>query len=301
MENLNLSFRIKNYLSLSFKVKIERILIKINYFTKKLIIKIFSKLNKTNKRDLVSVIENFIFLINGKNRQGYNLQFEVDLCCSLLKRAQFSMSGCIIDVGANKGNYTKKMIEKLPNYNYFLFEPQKQIFNELKKNLNYSNVRIFNFGLFSKNIRKFFFIPRKMKSSLGTIYERTHEYNPRDKKKVLFKKREALNFRRFDLLKLNLKKIDLVKIDTEGAELEVLFGFGKFIKKIRFIQFEFGRCNLDSKTSFLDFYLFFKKNNYTMYRIHPGGLKKINDYSWNQEIYISSNFLCVNNKIGNII
>jgi FkbM family methyltransferase len=300
MENLNFSFRIKNYLSLSFKVKIERILIKINYFTKKLIIKIFSKLNKTNKRDLVSVIENFIFLINGKNRQGYNLQFEVDLCCSFLKRAQPSISGCIIDVGANKGNYTKKMIEQLPNYNYFLFEPQKQIFNELKKNLNYSNVRIFNFGLFSKNIRKIFFIPRKMKSSLGTIYERTHEYNPRNKKKILFKKSEVLNFRRFDQLKLNLKEIDLVKIDTEGAELEVLFSFGNFIKNIKFIQFEFGRCNLDSKTTFLDFYLFFKKNKYTMYRIQPGGLKKINDYSWNEEIYISSNFICANNRIVNI-
>ena len=53
------------------------------------------------------------------------------------------------------------------------------------------------------------------------------------------------------------KIIDYIKIDVEGHELDALEGFGDLIKKVRLIQFEFGGCNIDTRTYFQDFWYYF--------------------------------------------
>ena len=57
----------------------------------------------------------------------------------------------IIDVGANLGEYSQKILNSFPNLNYILFEPQEEIFNKcLKKFENQTNIRIYNFDCFPK-------------------------------------------------------------------------------------------------------------------------------------------------------
>ena len=58
--------------------------------------------------------------------------------------------------------------------------------------------------------------------------------------------------------KLRNQEIDIMKLDVEGHELDVLEGSRKTINSIKLIQFEFGGCNIDSKTFFQDFYYFLK-------------------------------------------
>ena len=52
---------------------------------------------------------------------------------------------------------------------------------------------------------------------------------------------------------LNKKHIDIVKIDIEGREIAALTGFGEAINAASIIQFEYGECNIDTRTYFQDF------------------------------------------------
>jgi hypothetical protein len=60
--------------------------------------------------------------------------------------------------------------------------------------------------------------------------------------------------------------------------------------RIKYIQFEFGGTNIDSKIYFRDFY-YMLNNDYKIYRILRNGLRYINRYEEKLEIFSYSNFL----------
>ena len=271
----------------------------------KIIVYLLSKLNRTNKRDILEKIEYLISLANGKHRGSYELDHEVKIIMKLFesqkvnreKEGEREREQVIIDVGANLGEYSQKILNSFPNLNYILFEPQEEIFNKcLKKFENQTNIRIYNFGLFSENIEKNIYQSGN-KHGIASIYDRKHEIN--DDVKYDFQKSNLIKLKRFDKLGLKIDNIKLIKIDVEGAELEVLKGFGEYLKKTFLIQFEWGRAQLDSKNSFLEYWEILSKYGFEIYRIHPGGIKKIRKYSWYDEIYIASNFICINKNLSN--
>ena len=271
----------------------------------KIIVYLLSKLNRTNKRDILEKIEYLISLANGKHRGSYELDHEVKIIMKLFesqkvnreKEGEREREQVIIDVGANLGEYSQKILNSFPNLNYILFEPQEEIFNKcLKKFENQTNIRIYNFGLFSENIEKNIYQSGN-KHGIASIYDRKHEIN--DDVKYDFQKSNLIKLKRFDKLGLKIDNIKLIKIDVEGAELEVLKGFGEYLKKTFLIQFEWGRAQLDSKNSFLEYWGLLSKHGFEIYRIHPGGIKKIRKYSWYEEIYIASNFICINKNLSN--
>ena len=59
-----------------------------------------------------------------------------------------------------------------------------------------------------------------------------------------------------------MEDIDLLKLDVEGHELEVLRGGVRMFaqRRVKMVSFEFGGCNIDSRTYFRDFYYFFQEN-----------------------------------------
>ena len=271
----------------------------------KIIVYLLSKLNRTNKRDMLEKIEYLISLANGKHRGSYELDHEVKIIMKLFesqkvnreKEGEREREQVIIDVGANLGEYSQKILNSFPNLNYILFEPQEEIFNKcLKKFENQTNIRIYNFGLYSENIEKNIYQSGN-KHGIASIYDRKHEIN--DDVKYDFQKSNLIKLKRFDKLGLKIDNIKLIKIDVEGAELEVLKGFGEYLKKTFLIQFEWGRAQLDSKNSFLEYWEILSKYGFEIYRIHPGGIKKIRKYSWYDEIYIASNFICINKNLSN--
>ena len=91
-------------------------------------------------------------------------------------------------------------------------------------------------------------------------------------------------------------EIDLLKIDVEGHELDVLNGAHKCLQenKIGCIQFEFGGCNIDTRTFFQDFwYLLVEKHGFLIFRITPLGTKPVKTYSELDEIFLTTNFFAV--------
>jgi len=88
--------------------------------------------------------------------------------------------------------------------------------------------------------------------------------------------------------------IDLLKIDIEGHELDALKGARRMFseKRVKLVSFEFGGCNIDSRTFFKDFWLFFEKYSFEILRITPSGyLHPVKAYSEICEQYKTTNYI----------
>ncbi|HIO21636.1 MAG TPA: FkbM family methyltransferase, partial [Nitrospirales bacterium] len=92
-------------------------------------------------------------------------------------------------------------------------------------------------------------------------------------------------------VQLDRQHISVCKIDIEGHELDALNGFGEALKHIDVIQFEFGGCNIDTRTFFQDFWYFFTERGFDIYRITPFGAVKINRYRELDEFFTTTNYL----------
>ena len=171
---------------------------------------------------------------------------------------------------------------------YLNYEKLKSDFSQLK------NIRIINKALSDKNGFDFLYSD-KSGSGLGTLFNRRLDHF-----NINFDNKEKINLIRLDTFLQNENKdiiIDYFKMDVEGSELKILEGMGIFIKKIKLIQFEFGGCNIDSRTFFQDFWYYFKKHNFDLFRITMTGPKKIKEYSESDEFFRTTNYIALNNNL----
>jgi hypothetical protein len=90
----------------------------------------------------------------------------------------------------------------------------------------------------------------------------------------------------------DIEHIHLLKLDAEGHELAILRGASHELRSrtIDAIQFEFGGCNLDSRTYIRDFRDILEMHDYRLYRILSDGLAR-SDVSEAAEIFVNSTFL----------
>jgi FkbM family methyltransferase len=92
----------------------------------------------------------------------------------------------------------------------------------------------------------------------------------------------------------HVSEIDLIKMDIEGYEIEALAGGASLFERgiIRMCSFEFGGCNLDSRTYLRDFFEFFERCGMTIFRIAPGGaLTPLATYREAWERFSTTNYL----------
>jgi FkbM family methyltransferase len=162
----------------------------------------------------------------------------------------------IFDVGANKGDYALTIAQKLQeNEIVYCFEPSKNTFDLLVNNVrNKKNIVTFNFGFGVKNEFLTLFSD-KPGSGMASVYKRRldHFNTHMDlSEKIYLTTLDSFCKER------GITHINLLKLDVEGHELNVLSGATDLInsQSIDFIQFEFGGCNIDSRTYFQDFFYF---------------------------------------------
>jgi FkbM family methyltransferase len=208
------------------------------------------------------------------------------------KRFNSEKSLIIFDVGGNYGNYAKVLA------NFFKtkviihsFEPSKKTYDIfLKTTKDIKNLVSNNFGLSDTENYQILYTNEEG-SGLASIYQRKLDHFG-----ISMDKTEEIKLTTLDgYCKENgIDHINFLKLDIEGNELKALLGAKQMItnKKIDIIQFEFGGCNIDSRTYFQDFY-YLLKDNYQLYRILKNGLYEILTYKESYEIFITTNYLAV--------
>jgi len=201
----------------------------------------------------------------------------------------------IFDIGANIGDYSRAVNSIFgQRAMLYSFEPSKETFAILTENLrNYKNIRLYNFG-FGEDNKQAVLYSNKKGSGLASLYDRSLEYHG-----IVMGEREDVAIRRLDdfCKENNIEHIHFLKMDVEGNELNILRGGERMIKSgnVDFIQFEFGGCNIDSRTFFKDFFDFLNPK-YKIYRILKDGIRLIDSYKEEQEVFLTINYLAILRK-----
>lgn len=87
--------------------------------------------------------------------------------------------------------------------------------------------------------------------------------------------------------RMRIKRINFLKIDTEGRELEVLYGAKNLLQKgaIDFIQFEYDGTFLDAKITLEQIFKYLTKYRYNIFQIQPGKLSYYSEFIPDLENY----------------
>lgn len=201
----------------------------------------------------------------------------------------------LFDVGANVGEYTKMLLKYFPDASIHSFEPARETYRILSKNICENNVLLNNFGLSDKVTQETLYYDAEG-SGMASLYERQLDW-----KGMELSKSETVQLLTLDNYceDHGIDSIDLLKMDVEGNEYKVLQGGSRMLseRRIKSIQMEFGGCNIDSRTYFRDFWNLLHKD-YLFYRIVSDGMQPINEYRETLEIFTCTNFIIILNEIA---
>jgi FkbM family methyltransferase len=211
---------------------------------------------------------------------------------SALMHAMLKPNDLVLDVGGNHGEWSTYALRAQPSIRIMAFEPVPPVFADLQANLGGNgNVQLFNYALSDKTgTASFHYYPEA--DGLSGFYYREvlrgdhpdpHVIEVAEKTLDLFCKENGIN------------EIGFVKIDTEGAEWKILQGARDLIenRKIRAIQFEYGGCYIDAKTTLKDVAQFLTTHGYLIFRIVPKGLVHIAKWESSLENYHLSNYFAL--------
>jgi FkbM family methyltransferase len=164
------------------------------------------------------------------------------------------------------------------------FDPVNEFIENLKNQTNVNKTSYFNnFGLGDEN-KELYYYPRYQ-----SFYDRTKSCHiSDDAHKILLHIKRGSDY----VINNNIKMIDFLKIDTEGYELNVLKGFGDFIKNINIIQFEYGGTFLDNNIKLIDVKEYLEQNGFYKFSyLTNDGPTIITDFS---DHYQYCNIVCIN-------
>ncbi len=197
----------------------------------------------------------------------------------------------VFDVGANRGQWARMALEATSAIDLYCFEPSSSAFIALRANLSgFPSAHLFKFG-FANKITTNPLYSNEQSSGLASIFPRRLDHFG-----ISMAEQEIVQLTTLTQFceDHQIVHIDFLKLDAEGAELQILNGGKSLLENdnIDHIQFEFGGCNIDSRTFFQDFwYLLTPK--FDIYRIIPGGLFRLWHYQETLECFVTTNYLAI--------
>ena len=204
---------------------------------------------------------------------------------------------CVFDVGSNKGQFLQLILDSLEGVSFSVhcFEPGHETFKMLaQSNKDDIRIKLNNIGLGKESGQATLHFD-SAGSGLASLTKRRLDHFGID-----FEKSDEVEIDTIDNYCSGnaISHINLLKIDIEGHELDALAGAKRMFgsKAIDIVTFEFGGCNIDTRTFFQDFWYFFNKMNMAVFRVTPSGyLYEIKSYREIHEQFRTTNFVAISN------
>jgi FkbM family methyltransferase len=246
----------------------------------------------------LSLIEKTISIVRGKGWGSSTVELEFSKSFKLLSTKNIDI---IFDIGANHGKYIDAALKKSkPTTQIYAFEPSSHNIDILKSKYpnakinpntsETSSLNIFDFAISNKKGNSTLHSD-KLGSGLASIIERDLSHFNMNHNNIL---QEVKTITIDEIMKeYEINHIDILKMDIEGNELNALHGatFAFENNLVNVCQFEFGGANIDSRTYFRDFWNFFNKYSYSLFRISPIGLIEIEKYTEDLEHFRTTNYI----------
>lgn len=202
-------------------------------------------------------------------------------------------SPILLDVGANKGDYTAWLVAAFPHARVHGFEPNPETFQLYFSRFKENNQVIAHQLGLSNTI------------GISTIYAYSNDHTTGHaslERGVLSESNnsiESISCRIETLDHLaetenELTKPLFIKLDIEGFERHALEGAKRILKKgmLRAVQFEFNSMNIQTRAFLRDFYEILGKD-YQFFRLNSRGMEALGNYSTKNEIFIYQNIVAV--------
>jgi len=224
--------------------------------------------------------------------QNVGAEAEWDGEFDLIERLAPACLRCVIDVGANTGDWTDRALRSWRDCTVHAFEIAPPTVDALSRRITV--------GGFDGRVRL-------NRMGLGAT-ETTQEIHYYPDHPDLTCDRDRFPSYRSEVLTVpvstgdrycaaaKLEAIDFLKIDVEGSEMQVLHGFAGALEAgaVRIIQFEYGAFSVDTRVLLQDYYRLLEPR-YLIGKIYPGFVD-FKPYEWRDESFQFANYVCVDRR-----
>ena len=228
-------------------------------------------------------------------------EFERDGELEVIKR--FILDGDIVfDVGGNIGMWSEVVLKSFPKVFLHIFEAasgfQDNLFERFSEMIKEKQVVVNRVGVSNtEGVKDFNFYHSH--PALSTLFPRNDEI--RSRFKICEPVIRQINTVTIDKYceRNEIDCIDFLKVDVEGGEFDVLLGASNLLlnKKIKCVQFEYGGCFIDAKTTLQSIYELLDSNGYQIFKLHPKKLQVIKEWDSVLEDYVMVNFFALRKGI----
>lgn len=159
---------------------------------------------------------------------------------SLKNKYDLKINGIIL-IGAHYGNEYGDFLE-MGVKNIVMFEPLKNNFSVLSKNIADPNVVLINKALGNENRKIDMFVETANKGMSSSILEPKLHVNQYPH--IVFNEREEVDMVRLDDINLDMTNYNFILIDVQGYEMEVFKGAEETLKNVDYIITEVNNAEL---------------------------------------------------------